>query len=84
MVAAYVKTAKEIYQFDDGLDGVEIDDPPVVIACVGGARVPGWAPTETTLDVCALELAEPRAVKTTPSGVVACVWLPVDDEDLTG
>jgi hypothetical protein len=84
MIAAYVKTAREIYRFDDGLDAIEIDDPPVVIACVGGARVRGWAPTEATLDVCALEFAEPRTVRTTPTGIVARVWLPVDEEDLIG
>ena len=51
---------------------------------VGGARVRGWAPTEATLDVCALEFAEPRTVRTTPTGIVAWVWLPVDEEDLIG
>jgi hypothetical protein len=77
-----VQSAREIYQFVADEGAIEIDDPPIVIECAGGARVRAWVPTEARHYVCAIELDEPRAVKTTPSGVVARVWLPVDDEDL--
>ena len=83
-IAAYVRSARIVYGFDDGQhDPCEIDNPPTVIQTQDGAKVRAWLPVAVMSYDDEIELDERRAVKTTPSGgIVSRVWLPVSDEDL--
>jgi hypothetical protein len=84
-IAAYVRSARIVYGFDDGqLDPGEIDKPPAVVKTPDGAKVRAWLPVAALSQDDEIELDERRAVKTTPTGVVARVWLPVSFEDLMG
>ena len=78
-IAAYVRIARIVYGIDDDQHGLgEIDNPPVVVETLGGAKVRAWLPIAALSHDDGIELDERRAVKTTPSGeVVARVWLPV-------
>jgi hypothetical protein len=82
-IAAYVHSARIIYGLDDDEhDPGEIDNPPTVVPTLDGAKVRAWLPAAALSRDAEIELDERRAVKTTPSGVVARVWLPVAFEDL--
>ena len=66
----------------DGDDSGKIDNPPIVIPTPDGAKVRAWLSAAALARDAEIELDERRAVETTPSGVVARVWLPVSVEDL--
>jgi hypothetical protein len=84
-IAAYVHSARIIYGLDDDEhDPGEIDHPPTVVPTLDGAKVRAWLPAAALSRDAEIELDERRAVKTTPSGVLARVWLPVAFEDLMG
>ena len=83
IIEAYVRSARIVYGFgDDQHDPGEIDNPPVVVPTVDGAKVRAWLPVAALSRDDKIELDQQRAVKTTPSGgIVSRVWLPVSDED---
>jgi hypothetical protein len=84
IIAAYVRSARIVYGInDDQHDPGEIDNPPIVVQTMDGAKVRAWLPVAVLSRDDGIELDERRAVKTSPSGeVVSRVWLPVSDEDL--
>ena len=77
-IAAYVRSARIVYGLDgDEHDSGKIDYPPIVVPTLNGAKVRAWLPIAALSHDDEIELDERRAVETTPSGVVARVWLPV-------
>ena len=45
-IAAYVKSAKGLYDLDAGVNAIEVADPPVVIATPSGAKVMAGLPVD--------------------------------------
>ena len=45
-VAAYVASARGLYELDQDVNAIEIADPPVVVRTPAGAKVMAWLPVE--------------------------------------